>query len=92
MKDQLIKIENESVKKENFNQIKLYYALAERNWDLGFLSISKYLYEKIVGISKRLILEETKSKNIEELDKWFMAAKLGFIKCLDFVNESELAI
>ena len=32
------------------------------------------------------------SLEIEILDKWFIKGKLGYIKCLDYVKEKEIAI
>lgn len=91
IKIKLINIEKSKIEKNYLDYLKISYELAEKYLDIK-KSISKFFFEKILNSTEKIQLLITDKKTSKSLQEWYLKAKLGFIKCLDFWKESELAI
>lgn len=90
LKKTLELIENDMFNGQSLKALKQYLVLAENYIEKQKQYLAKFFYNKIINQANDYSLEDV--KNEKYYTEIYIKAKLGYIKCLDFETEGEIAI
>lgn len=85
----LERVEDELFAGKRLKALKNLHDLANNYLDKDNKEIARYFYNKVLNVAKKWGFEEGNQQNFDEA---YVKAQLGFIKCLDFNTESDLAL
>ena len=89
IKADLQRVEDELYSGKRLKALRTLYDIANSYLDKDNKDLARYFFDKILTVTKKWSLDEGNTPLFDEL---FVKAQLGFIKCLDFKTESELAL
>ena len=89
IQNNLEKVDEELFQGKRLKALRLYYDMATNYLDRNNKDVARYFYNKILSVAKKWGLEDGNTLAFNEV---YVKAQLGFIKCLDFTKESDLAL